>query len=97
MIIKPDRPIIICGSSGSGKSTILSLLMRFYDVDQGEILLDGINIKYLNINWLRKQFGYVLQEATLFNDTVKNNICLCGEDDHVIKYYMNFLVNSFFI
>lgn len=64
----------IVGASGSGKSTLVDLLPRFYDVQQGEILIDNINIKNLKINDLRQKIGIVSQEAILFNDTIYNNI-----------------------
>jgi ABC-type multidrug transport system fused ATPase/permease subunit len=59
---------------GGGKSTIMALLLRFYDPDEGDIYLDGINIKEYNIRWLRNQFGYVGQEPVLFSGTVEENI-----------------------
>lgn len=66
--------VALVGSSGSGKSTMADLLPRFYDVTDGEILIDGINIKNLKINHLREQIGIVSQEAILFNDSIYNNI-----------------------
>ena len=75
--------VIIYGQSGEGKSTIILLLLRFYDVDDGEILIDGINIKSFNVKWLRNQIGFVQQEALLFDDTVRNNICLNDENYNV--------------
>ncbi len=72
--IQKGQTIALVGKSGSGKSTFVDLLPRFYDTDQGEILLDGINIKNLNIYQLRKLQGYVHQEAILFNDSFANNI-----------------------
>ena len=62
------------GESGSGKSTIISLLERFYDPDSGRILLDGVDIKNLQIKWLRQQMGLVSQELILFNDSICANI-----------------------
>jgi len=62
------------GPSGSGKSTIINLLLRFYDPEEGEILLDGINIKELNIRWLRTQISMVGQEPVLFSGSVAANI-----------------------
>jgi subfamily B ATP-binding cassette protein MsbA len=66
--------IAIVGPSGSGKSTLLDLLPRFYDPQEGEILIDGINIKDASLKSLRQQFGIVTQETVLFNDTVRANI-----------------------
>ena len=96
--VEANEPVIISGSSGTGKSTILLLLLRLYDVDEGEIRLDGRNIKSLNIAWLRRQFGVVQQEPILFNDTVHNNICLCGEnlDVEIIRFYWLYLENMEF-
>ena len=73
-IAKPGQVIALVGHSGSGKSTLVSLLPRFYDVKVGEILLDDINIQNYKLADLRKQFSFVSQEITLFNDTVANNI-----------------------
>ncbi len=64
----------VVGPSGAGKTTIADLLARFYDVDSGEILIDGINIKKIRIGSLKKLIGIVTQEVILFNDTIKNNI-----------------------
>ncbi|HUH34113.1 MAG TPA: ABC transporter ATP-binding protein, partial [Daejeonella sp.] len=66
--------VALVGPSGSGKSTIADLTARFYDVSEGEILIDGINIKNIQITSLRRQLGMVGQESILFNDTVFNNI-----------------------
>lgn len=62
------------GESGSGKSTVISLLQRFYDPDSGEITLDGIEIRKLQVKWLRQQMGLVSQEPALFNNTIRANI-----------------------
>lgn len=64
----------LVGQSGSGKSTIIALLERFYDPDSGTISLDGVDIKNLKISWLRDQMGLVSQEPVLFNDTISANI-----------------------
>jgi subfamily B ATP-binding cassette protein MsbA len=72
--IKKNENIAIVGLSGAGKSTMVDLLPRFYDVTSGEIIIDGINIKDINLNSLRKLFGIVTQEIILFNDTIKDNI-----------------------
>lgn len=62
------------GESGSGKSTIIALLERFYDADSGQILLDGVKIKKFKLTWLRQQMGLISQEPILFNDTIQANI-----------------------
>lgn len=72
--IKQGQKIAIVGPTGAGKTTIVKLLMRFYDVDKGEILLDGHNIKDFTRGNLRKQFGMVLQDTWLFGGTIKDNI-----------------------
>jgi ABC-type multidrug transport system fused ATPase/permease subunit len=64
----------LVGPSGCGKSTTISLLLRFYDPIDGEILLDGIDIRKFNIQWLRSQIGIVSQEPILFNYSIKENI-----------------------
>lgn len=66
--------IAFIGSTGSGKSTLINLIMRFYDVTDGEILIDGINIKDYKLKYLYKLIGYVPQRAVMFNGTVKSNI-----------------------
>lgn len=74
LIIPKGKTIALVGQSGSGKSTLLDLIPRYYDVQEGEIFIDGININELSIHDLRHLIGNVNQEAILFNDTFKNNI-----------------------
>ena len=74
LTIRKGQTVALVGHSGSGKSTLLDLLPRFYDVTEGEILIDGKNIKSLNVKDLRSLMGNVNQEAILFNDTFENNI-----------------------
>jgi ATP-binding cassette subfamily B protein len=71
---KPGEKIGLCGPTGAGKSTIINLITRYYDIDRGEILIDGQNIAMVQQDSLRKQIGIVLQEAFLFSDTVMNNL-----------------------
>lgn len=66
----------LVGQSGSGKTTVANLLARFYDVNEGEILVDGINVKELNLEQYRHLLGMVTQESVLFNDSVYNNILM---------------------
>lgn len=73
-VVSKGKKIALVGSSGSGKSTIIDLLVRFYDPTDGEILFDGINIKDFDIQSYRNLFGIVSQEIILFNDTIENNI-----------------------
>ncbi|KAK9762520.1 hypothetical protein K7432_011664 [Basidiobolus ranarum] len=72
--VKPGTTVALVGTSGSGKSTIIQLLERFYDPLEGEILLDGCPIQYLNVHWLRRQIGLVSQEPSLFKCTIAENI-----------------------
>ncbi len=78
--IKKGTTLALVGQSGSGKSTLVDLIPRFYDIERGEILIDGINIKDLNINDLRSLMGNVNQESILFNDTIFNNIAFGTEN-----------------
>lgn len=64
------------GESGCGKSTILQLLMRFYNPDKGKITLDGVDITELDLHWLRRQIGYVGQEPLLFSTTIRENLLI---------------------
>jgi ATP-binding cassette subfamily B (MDR/TAP) protein 1 len=73
-VIEAGQSVALVGQSGCGKSSIISLLLRFYDPQSGNILLDGINISTLNLNWLRGHFGYVQQEPALFDNTIEYNI-----------------------
>lgn len=74
LIIPKGKTIAIVGQSGSGKSTMVDLIPRYYDVQEGEVLIDGINVKDLGIHDLRQLIGNVNQEAILFNDSFRNNI-----------------------
>ena len=76
LIIEKGKTVALVGSSGAGKSTLADLVPRFYDVSEGAILIDGINIKDYSIQSLRKQMSFVTQEAVLFNDSIANNIAL---------------------
>lgn len=74
LFAKPGQKIAFVGSTGAGKTTIINLITRFYEIDEGEILYDGINIKDIKKSSLRKSISMVLQETHLFNDTIYNNI-----------------------
>lgn len=74
LVIPKGKTIALVGQSGSGKSTLVDLIPRYYDVQEGEVLIDGINVKDLGIHDLRELIGNVNQEAILFNDTFYNNI-----------------------
>ncbi len=80
LVIKKGMTVALVGQSGSGKSTLVDLIPRYYDVQEGEVLIDGVNVKDLGIHDLRSLIGNVNQEAILFNDTIKNNIKF-GKDD----------------
>ena len=75
LTIPKGKTIALVGPSGAGKTTLVDLLPRFYDVTSGEILIDGHPLRELNIDSLRSQIGLVSQECILFNDTIANNIC----------------------
>jgi subfamily B ATP-binding cassette protein MsbA len=74
LVIEKGKQVAFVGSSGSGKSTMLDLIIRFYDPNEGDILIDGINLKEYDTKAYRSLFGVVSQENILFNDSVKNNI-----------------------
>lgn len=85
--IQPGQKVAIVGPTGAGKTTIVKLLMRFYDVDEGAILIDGYNIRSFSRNELRSLFGMVLQDAWLYNGSIKDNIRygrLDASDEEVI-------------
>lgn len=86
--IKSNSKIAIVGPSGSGKTTIVKLIARFFDVDSGQIKLDGRNIKDYSIDSLMKNFSFVFQNVYLFNDTIKNNIKIGNDkatDEEIIE------------
>ncbi len=72
--VEPGQKIALVGSTGSGKTTVVNLLMRFYPVDKGEILVDGENIQNIRRDFLRKNIAIVLQDTVLFSNTIENNI-----------------------
>ncbi|WP_428938732.1 ABC transporter ATP-binding protein [Fontivita pretiosa] len=74
VVVEPGQMIGLCGPSGAGKSTFVNLLCRFYDVTDGQILIDGIDIRDYDVKWLRRQIGMVLQEPYLFHGTIADNI-----------------------
>lgn len=86
--VPKGKTVALVGQSGSGKSTIANLLTRFYDVNEGVITIDGINIKDMNIHSLRNLMALVTQDSILFNDTIKNNLLIAKEDateDEIIE------------
>ena len=84
LTIEKGKTIALVGSSGAGKSTLVDLVPRFHDVGEGEVLIDGINIKQYSLQSLRSQMGIVTQEAILFNDSIANNIAL-GLDNATLE------------
>ena len=72
--VESGKKIALVGSTGSGKTTVVNLLMRFYDIDSGEITVDGMNIRDIDCDTLRDAIGIVLQDTVLFTDTVRNNL-----------------------
>ena len=74
LMIPAGQTVALCGASGSGKSTIIQLIERFYDPQSGSVMLDGVDIKTLNVRWLRQQLGLVGQEPVLFQGSVSSNI-----------------------
>jgi ATP-binding cassette subfamily B (MDR/TAP) protein 1 len=73
-VIEAGKKVAFVGQSGKGKSTVIALVLRFYDIQKGEILLDGVSVKDIDIHHLRSLFGLVSQEPFLFNNTIKYNI-----------------------
>ena len=77
--IQPRQTVAFVGSTGSGKTTILSLICRNYDIQKGQILIDGIDIRHIKISSLRRHFGQMLQDVFLFSGTIRSNIALREE------------------
>ena len=78
--VKPGEIVAIVGPTGAGKTTVVNLLMRFYEIDDGAILVDGVDIREMRREDLRRMFGMVLQDTWLFNGTVRDNIAYGRED-----------------
>ncbi len=99
LTVKPGQKIALVGATGSGKTTVVNLLMRFYDVDSGEILLDGVNINDIPKDDLRNTIAIVLQDTVLFKDTIKNNLKYGNEDatDEEVKQAGILSNSNFFI
>ncbi|MGX6994246.1 ABC transporter ATP-binding protein, partial [Vagococcus penaei] len=85
--VKPGQTVAIVGKTGAGKSTLVNLLLRFYDCDSGDILLDGVSIYQLPKDVLRQQFGMVLQDTWLFHGTLRENLTLGNPSatEHLIQ------------
>jgi ATP-binding cassette, subfamily B, multidrug efflux pump len=78
--IAPGQTLAIVGHTGAGKTTLISLLLRFYDIQRGEILLDGVDVRRYDVHDLRRQFGIVLQDPFLFSGTLETNVRLGDEE-----------------
>ncbi|MBS1950666.1 MAG: Efflux ABC transporter, permease/ATP-binding protein [Cytophagales bacterium] len=78
--IQPGETIALVGATGAGKSSVINLLNRFYEINRGSILVDGVNIKEFDLAVLRRNIGVVLQDVFLFSDTIRNNITLGSPD-----------------
>ena len=78
--VKAGQKVALVGATGSGKTTVVNLLMRFYDIDSGSIKIDGVDIKDIDCNNLRKNTAIGLQDTVLFSDTIKNNLKYSNED-----------------
>ena len=80
MVIEPGQAIALVGRTGAGKSTLANLLLRFYDPEQGSVLLDGRDVRELDLEWLRRQIGVVLQDPIIFSATIAENIAFGRPD-----------------
>lgn len=87
-VAEPGKVTAFIGSTGSGKSTLINLIPRFYDVTAGQILIDGVDIRDLNLKDLYSQIGYVPQKGILFSGTVKSNISYGGEGKKIDEKYL---------
>ena len=87
LTIEPGDIVGIVGTTGAGKSTLVNLLMRFYDGYDGEILVDGTDIRKIDLAYYRSQIGYVQQESMMFRDTIFNNIAFSKPDAQVEEVF----------
>lgn len=94
-IAKSGEKIAIVGATGAGKTTIISLISRFYEIDEGEILYDDINIKEISLSSLRKAMSYVIQETHLFSTTIKNNIMYSKLDASIEEFNKTLEITGF--
>lgn len=87
--IPAGQTVALVGSTGSGKSTIMRLLYRFYEISEGQILIDGEDIKSMHVNDLRRNIAIVPQDCVLFNDTIRYNIAYGAVNDAELKKLIN--------
>lgn len=80
LTINANEKTALVGESGCGKSTVMQLIERFYDPDNGEVIIDGVNVKDLDFVWLRKNIGYVGQEPVLYATSIRENLKFGKED-----------------
>jgi ATP-binding cassette subfamily B protein len=80
--VRPGETVAVVGHTGAGKTTLTSLLLRFYDVQRGRVLVDGVDVREWNLKELRRQFGMVLQDVHLFSGTIASNIRLGHRGNH---------------
>ena len=98
--LTPGKSIAIVGPSGSGKSTIINLIPRIYDVISGQVLFDGVDVRDLDLAFLRRQIGIVSQETYLFNGTIKDNLLYANEnasDEEIIEACKKANIHDFII
>jgi len=93
LMIPKDTTTALVGSSGSGKSTVVALIQRFYDVDGGKITLDGVDLTHLDMSWFRSQIGYVQQEPQLFGISIRDNLTYGLSEEDAAKVTQTELEN----
>lgn len=98
LVVPAGQTVALVGSSGSGKSTAVALLQRFYDADQGSVSIDGVDLKTLQLKWIRGKMGLVSQDHALFGTSIKENIMFGKPDatmDEVVAAAMTANAHSF--
>jgi len=93
LMLPKDTTTALVGSSGSGKSTVVALIQRFYDVDGGKITLDGVDLTHLDMSWFRSQIGYVQQEPQLFGISIRDNLTYGLSEEDAAKVTQTELEN----